>query len=96
MLTALEKGVRGGRWHTLIDKVFAEINLFTAIRKVVSNKGAPGVDHVTVEKFDSHSREELARLQAELKDETYPGVSHCGPIFIGEFINVYPFYLDLT
>ncbi len=71
MLTALEKGVRGGRWHTLIDKVSAEINLFTAIRKVVSNKGAPGVDHVTVEKFDSHSREELARLQAELVGDTY-------------------------
>ncbi len=64
MLTALEQGVRGGRWHTLIDKVFAEINLFTASRKVVWNKGAPGVDHVTVELFDSHSREELARLHA--------------------------------
>jgi RNA-directed DNA polymerase len=71
MLTALEKGVRGGRWHTLIDKVSAEINLFTAIRKVVSNKGAPGVDHITVEKFDSHGREELARLQAELAGDTY-------------------------
>jgi RNA-directed DNA polymerase len=71
MLTALEQGVRGGRWHTLIDKVFVEINLFTAIRKVVSNKGAPGVDHVTVEKFDSHSREELARLHAQLKGDTY-------------------------
>jgi RNA-directed DNA polymerase len=71
MLTALERGVRGGRWHTLIDKVSAEINLFTAIRKVVWNKGAPGVDHVTVEHFDSHSREELTRLHAELKGDTY-------------------------
>jgi len=71
MLTALEKGVRGGRWHTLIDKVFARINLFTAMRKVVGNKGAPGVDHVTVEHFDNHSHEELARLHAELKDDTY-------------------------
>jgi RNA-directed DNA polymerase len=71
MLTALEKGVRGGRWHTLIDKVSAEINLFTAMRKVVWNKGAPGVDHVTVEEFDSHNREELARLHAELKGDTY-------------------------
>jgi RNA-directed DNA polymerase len=71
MLTALEKGVRGGRWHTLIDKVYAESNLFTAIRKVVWNKGAPGVDHVTVEQFDSHNREELARLHARLKDDTY-------------------------
>jgi RNA-directed DNA polymerase len=71
MLTALEKGVRGGRWHTLIDKVYTEINLFNAIRKVVENKGAPGIDHVTVEKFDSHNREERTRLHAELKDDTY-------------------------
>lgn len=71
MLTALEKGVRGGRWHTLIDKVSAELNLFTACRKVTGNKGAPGVDHVTVEKFESHSREELARLRAELVGGTY-------------------------
>src|SRR5579872_2437336 len=61
MLTALEQGVRGGRWHTLIDKVYSRANLFYACRKVVENKGAPGMDHVTVEKFDSHSREELAR-----------------------------------
>jgi RNA-directed DNA polymerase len=71
MLTALEQGVRGGRWHTLIDKVYARVNLFHACRKVVGNKGAPGVDHVTVEKFDSQSREELARLQAELQNDTY-------------------------
>ncbi len=71
MLTALEKGVRGGRWHTLIDKVYSRVNLFHACRKVVENKGAPGVDHVTVEKFDSHNREELARLQAELQNDTY-------------------------
>lgn len=71
MLTTLEQGVRGGRWHTLIDKVYSRANLFTAGRKVVGNQGAPGVDHVTVEKFDSHSREELARLQAELQGDTY-------------------------
>src|SRR5262245_58780655 len=71
MLTALEKGVRGGRWHRLIDKVYAKLSLFTAGRKVVGNGGAPGVDHVTVEKFDSHSQEELARLGAELAGGTY-------------------------
>jgi RNA-directed DNA polymerase len=71
MLKALEQGVRGGRWHTLIDKVFTRVNLFTACRKVVENEGAPGVDHVTVEKFDSSSTEELARLQAELQNGTY-------------------------
>jgi RNA-directed DNA polymerase len=71
MLTTLEQGVRGGRWHTLIDKVYSRKNLFFACRKVVGNQGAPGLDHVTVEQFDSQSREELARLGAELADDTY-------------------------
>lgn len=71
MLTALEQGVRGGRWHTLIDKVCSRINLFHAFRKVEGNKGAPGVDQVTVEDFSSHSREELARLQEQLESDAY-------------------------
>ena len=71
MLTTLEQGVRGGRWHTLIDKVCSRRNLFDASRQVVGNQGAPGVDHITVEHFDSHSREELARLLAQLQDDTY-------------------------
>ena len=71
MLTTLEQGVRGGRWHTLNDKVYSRKNLFFACRKVVGNQGAPGLDHVTVEHFDSHSREELARLGAELAGDRY-------------------------
>jgi len=71
MLTALENGVRGGKWHTLMDKVFAGLNLFTACRKVVGKEGAPGVDHVTTEIFDKHSRQELERLEACLRDGTY-------------------------
>jgi RNA-directed DNA polymerase len=55
----------------LIDKVYSRVNLFTAGRKVVGNGGAPGVDHVTVEHFDSHSHEELAQLQADLQNDQY-------------------------
>src|SRR5262245_51450792 len=71
MLMTLEQGVRGGRWHTLIDKVCSRRNLFTACCKVVGNKGAPGVDGVTVETFDRRNREELARLQTQLESDTY-------------------------
>jgi hypothetical protein len=45
MLTALETGVKGGRWHALIDKVYPEGNLRASYDQVAANKGAPGVDH---------------------------------------------------
>src|SRR5215216_6666474 len=60
--TLLHNKVRGGKWHTLIDKVFAAGNLYASARKVLGKKGAPGVDQQTVEDFDEHAREELDRL----------------------------------
>jgi RNA-directed DNA polymerase len=71
MLTALEQGVKGGRWHTLIDKVYAPRTLEAATAQVVSRKGAAGVDHVTVTAFAERSQIELAKLSQELRDGTY-------------------------
>jgi len=56
MLEALESGVKGGKWFSLIDKVYRRENLQAAFRKVVANKGAPGVDHVTIEQFKNCAR----------------------------------------
>jgi RNA-directed DNA polymerase len=71
MLTTLEQGVRGGRWHTLIDKVYVPLNLFTAGQGVIGNQGAAGVDHQTVEAFRAHRSEELDRLCEALRSDTY-------------------------
>jgi RNA-directed DNA polymerase len=71
MLATLETGVRGGKWHTLIDKVFDQRNLFFSARKVLGKKGAAGVDHQTVEDFAKNDREELQRLQGWLREDTY-------------------------
>jgi RNA-directed DNA polymerase len=71
MLTALEQGVKGGRWFRLMDKVFAELNLFAASRRVVANKGVAGVDHVTVEQFDERLTNEVRRLSQQLREKTY-------------------------
>jgi RNA-directed DNA polymerase len=71
MLTALETGVKGGRWHTLIDKVFSRTNLFVAASKVVAHQGAPGVDHVSVEAYESRLLAEVDQLGAQLRNETY-------------------------
>src|ERR1700733_11494810 len=52
MLTALENGVKGGKWFSLIDKVYRQSTLTAAWQKVRANKGAAGVDGITVGKFE--------------------------------------------
>jgi len=71
MLTALEEGVKGGVWFSLIDKVFAERNLREAVAKVAANQGAPGVDHVTVETFFNDLDANVGRLMVALRDGSY-------------------------
>ncbi len=72
MLNALlTGGVRGGKWHTLIDKVYNSLNLYSASSSVLGNEGAAGVDHQTVEKFKDRQLEELARLEEELRSGKY-------------------------
>jgi RNA-directed DNA polymerase len=71
MLTALEQGVKGGVWFSLIDKVCAERNLLAAAAKVAANKGAPGIDHVTVEAFGDDLAANVAKLSAALHGGSY-------------------------
>lgn len=71
MLDALAHGVRGGRWHTLSDKVYQPMNLLLASLSVLGNEGAAGVDHQTVEHFQAQHQEELRRLADDLRTESY-------------------------
>ena len=71
MLTALEQGVKGGVWFSLIDKVYSPANLTAATAKVAANKGAAGVDHVTVEQFCLDAGENLRRLGEQLRQGSY-------------------------
>jgi RNA-directed DNA polymerase len=71
MLTALEQGVKGGKWFRLIDKVYAERNLLAGYGKVAANQGAPGVDHVTVEVFGDALEANVGKLRAALHSGTY-------------------------
>lgn len=71
MLTTLIKGVEGGKWFRLFDKVFLERNLLAATQQVARNDGAPGVDHVTVGEFARQLPENLWQLGDSLKDGTY-------------------------
>jgi len=71
MLTALEQGVRGGRWHTLMDKVYQPNNLAQASATVLANGGAAGIDHQTVGQFQDRQLEELRRLEDDLRSDRY-------------------------
>jgi RNA-directed DNA polymerase len=71
MLDALQRGVRGSKWHTLIDKVYDLLNLSVASDSVLGNEGAAGVDHQTVEQFQDRKLDELKRLEEELRTGKY-------------------------
>jgi RNA-directed DNA polymerase len=71
MLDALRNGVRGGKWHTLYDKVYNRMNLTLASYDVLENKGAAGVDHQTVEQFQERRLEEIKGLEEDLRTGKY-------------------------
>ena len=72
MLETLEQSsVRGGKWHSLIDKVYKRENLLSAYREVAANKGAPGVDHITVEDFGASLIRDVPKLEKQLREGTY-------------------------
>ena len=51
MLAALVSGVKGGKWFSLWDKVWRSGALERAWEVVGKNRGAGGVDGVTIERF---------------------------------------------
>ena len=71
MLAALEQGVKGGKWYSLIDKVQSETTLKAAFAEVAANKGAAGVDRVSVEHFARDKDANLRRLSEELRRGSY-------------------------
>jgi RNA-directed DNA polymerase len=71
MLSALENGVTGGKWYSLIDKVHAPATLGLAWTKVQANQGAAGVDGQSVERFAAKAEQYLSELSAALRSGTY-------------------------
>ncbi len=71
MLTALEQGVKGGKWYSLMDKVCSQANLLAAFNSVAKNKGSAGVDHKTIEMFEAALTENLESLAQSLTSGKY-------------------------
>ena len=71
MLETLERGVKGGKWFSLIDKVWKRENLQSAITQVVRNRGGAGVDGRSCEGYLKTAPERLPRLQELLRTGRY-------------------------
>jgi RNA-directed DNA polymerase len=71
MLAALENGVKGGVWFSLMDKVYAPRNLEAAAKRVERHRGAAGIDGQRTEQFAARRTEILERLHEELREGTY-------------------------
>ena len=71
MLEALVTGVKGGKWYSLMDKVFAKRNLHAAYIKVARNKGSAGVDRVTIRQFEKNLERQIDFLHESLSKGTY-------------------------
>ena len=71
MLAALETGVKGGQWYSLLDKVYAERTVAAAWKRVERNSGSAGVDRQSVQAFGARAEAYLAEIVGELRAGTY-------------------------
>jgi RNA-directed DNA polymerase len=71
MLAALGNGVKGGKWFSLIDKVYDRRTLEAAWRRVAANKGAAGIDRMSVKRFKANKDLYLQELGKDLQKGQY-------------------------
>jgi RNA-directed DNA polymerase len=71
MLAALANGVQGGKWFSLIDKVYRRSTLEAAWAQVQANHGAAGIDGISIARFKAHAERYLSELEADLKANRY-------------------------
>lgn len=71
MLDALEKGVKGEKWYSLIDKVYAEETLWAGWRAVKRNGKSGGVDGETIQQFERNAGKRIGHLQEQIRTGRY-------------------------
>ena len=71
MLVALERGLKGNKWFSLIDKVSTERTLQLAWEKVRKNAGSCGVDGITIGRFEQDSQSRLLAVNEHLRKGNY-------------------------
>jgi len=70
-LAALDKGVKDGKWFSLMDKIYAMATLQAAWQQLQGNKDSHGIDAMSLERFALQQEHNLLELQQALKDGRY-------------------------
>ena len=71
MLRTLERGIEGGKWFALIDKVYRIANLQSAFNQVWRNGGSAGIDGQSIQHFEAQEEQQLQQLSQELQSRSY-------------------------
>jgi RNA-directed DNA polymerase len=71
MLATLERGITGGKWYSLIDKVWDVGNLRLGAWSVIRKEGSPGVDGESCEALEAHLEEIIEGLSRQLREDRY-------------------------
>jgi len=71
MLATLERGIKGGKWYSLIDKVWTMKNLQSAVVKVARGKSERKADGRRCRRYAETSQQRLPILQAKLQNGEY-------------------------
>ena len=54
-----------------LDQVLSGRNVLRAIKQVVSNKGAPGIDGMTVDQYEAHHRRHWRSIVEHIRAGSY-------------------------
>ena len=71
MLATLERGITGGKWYSLYDKVWKIENLQRAAQKVAAGKSPKKPDGRRCRRYAEQSAKRLPQLQQMLKEGSY-------------------------
>jgi RNA-directed DNA polymerase len=71
MLATLERGITGGKWYSLYDKVWKMENLQRSVVKVAAGKSSKKPDGRKCRRYAEQSAQRLPQLQRMLKEGRY-------------------------
>lgn len=71
MLATLERGLRGGKWYSLMDKVGKMENLQRAVQKVAEGKSPKKADGRRCRQYAEQSANRLPALQSSIRNAEY-------------------------
>jgi RNA-directed DNA polymerase len=71
MVATLERGIKGGKWYSLMDKVWRTENLKRAVEKVAEGKSRQKGDGRKCRRYAEQSAQRLPPLQAKIQSGQY-------------------------